>query len=387
MRLSTLQQLYQRDGPRATAYLEPGVPDAQTPSSVELRWRRLADQLRGDGADEPTVQAMQELVTIPRRGQTAAEGLVVVASRGEVQFSGRLQGPVGGDQSRWAPLPALGPYVRANATARPAVIAIVDRAGADLVVRDLRRTAHRQSEGQQHPLHKVRGGGLAHKRIQNTVEEVSDRNARQVADELAGLVGEVDPSVIVLAGEAESRSRVLRHMPAALQPSVRTTDHGARGEGSSAEALHALDVLAEEVAETSRAALLDHLRAGLDGGTAAEGVVDVAAALRQAAVETLVFTVADPDTGTAPDSARQLVAVGAEPEQLASSVKELEYLITSGGSADAGDHGVWSDQLDAAIVRAGAATDATAVVVPRSAARLHDDIGAILRFPIPTNDR
>ena len=44
---------------------------------------------------------------------------------------------------------------------------------------------------------------------------------------------------------------------------------------------------------------------------------------------------------------------------------------------------VHRDRLDAALVRAATGTDAELFMVPAGRPRLRDDIGALLRFPIP----
>jgi hypothetical protein len=387
MRLSPLNRIFERTGPIVTAYLEPGVADANAETSVELRWRALAEQLVADGADEPTVEAAGKAVTDPPPGRTAAEGMVVVAAGGGVVFTDSLHGAVGGDHASWAALPHLAAYVRANADTRRYGVVVVDSAGADFVVRGAPASGHgegghgdeghAQVRGDQRPLHKVRGGALSNRRMQNSVEETADRNAKLVADNIVRLVEAAKLSSVLLVGAVEARSRVVHHLPHGVQELVRTSDRAGSGDVDAA-AESALDDAVAEIERLIQEDLVERLRGRMSAGTGVEGAADVLQALRQGAVDTLLLTEEDPDNGNAPEASRQKVAIGSGAAELASDAAELRRLFTAGGTADS-DVSVSEEALDEALVRAGAASDAVAEVVSGEAG-LRDGVGALLRF-------
>ncbi|MET9019689.1 hypothetical protein ABZV93_06890 [Actinopolymorpha sp. NPDC004070] len=80
---------------------------------------------------------------------------------------------------------------------------MVDSSGADFVVRGAPASGHgagghggeghAEVRGEQRPLHKVRGGALSNRRMQNSVKETADRNARLVADNIVRLVESAAP--------------------------------------------------------------------------------------------------------------------------------------------------------------------------------------------------
>lgn len=387
MRAAALQSMYESTGPFATAYLEPTPPDANAEASLELRWRALAAELTEAGADSATVRAMTESALARRSGKQLESGAVLVARNGRVLFEDGLDSApgssaVGADRARWSALPELGPYVRSKVGARRQVVAIVDRSGADFMVRDVgrgsRESSQHRTDGQQHPLHKVRGGGWAHKRIHNTVEEVSERNASQVVDELGRLAARTRPSVIVLAGDVEARSRVYARIPSQLRALVTTTEHGGRAAGSGDGLSAVLDQAIAEAEERERAAVVDRFESYLGTGSAVSGTGDVLAALRHGAVETLLYKVNDREIGAVPDELERTVAIGPEPLQLGESDDEVGALLR-----DKADAEIEHDTLDSAVLRACVATNAEIEVVDDLDAELPDGLGALLRFAIP----
>lgn len=383
MKPGALRTVYESGGPFGTAYLEPTPhTTADAGANLELRWRALAEQLARAGADSATVDAMATAALAPKPGRQLVSGAVVVGRAGQLVLDDTLDpvvggSAVGGDRARWSALPDLGAYVRTKLGTRRQVVAVVDRSGADFMVRDVGRGQRhfQQTEGQSHPLHKVRGGGWAHKRIHNSVEEVSERNASLVVDELVRLVARARPSVIVLAGEVDARSRVYSRIPSQLRPLVTTTERGGRAAGSGDGLAAVLDEAAADSERREREAVLERFGSYLGTGSAVSGTDEVLAALRHGAVETLLYMVDDRRIGSVPSQLEQTVAIGPEPLQLAGSADELHD--------SAGDR-IEYDKLDSAVLRACAATDADVEVLDAGEAELPDGLGALLRFAIPT---
>jgi hypothetical protein len=374
MKPTHLHQIYDSSGPFATAYLEAVRPDASSSESVGLRWRALSEQLAEAGADAETIAAMTEAVEVLAPGRVSARGLVLVASGGALRLSDSAGTADGGDRARWAPLPDLGRYVRAKVAARRQVLAVIDRAGADLLVRDVASSRYRHVEGRSHPLHKVRGGGWAHKRLQNTVDEVTERNAATVADEITRVVAQAKPAAIVLAGDVDARSRVYHHIPQALRERVTVTDRGTRSPGGNEELSAVMEDVAAEAEEHEREELRHRLESGLSTDLAVRETTDVLAALRHGAVETLLYLMNEEQAGSFVERLETEVAIGPEPTQLAMTADELRTIYTE-------DLEIVHDKLDAALVNAAASTDATIEVVETE--QWTGPVAALLRFPTP----
>lgn len=363
-----LRDVYDDPGPFATAYLGPEPAGADTADSLHLRWRALAERLREEGADAATVEAMAEPVMGPRAGRRAALGSVIVGARGRVLFTDSLEASVGGDRARWSALPELGPYLRVWATRPPRqVVALADRAGADLLVRDGDQTLRREADGETHPLHKVRGGGWAHERLQNTVEEIAERNAAMVAGELDELVRRSSPAVVVLAGEVEARSRVHRHLPRGLRDQVFVTEKGGRAPGSGADLDRLVEDAIAEAEQRARADLVERLESGVPAGTAVKGVPGVLEAVQGHAVDTLLYVVDERGPLGVPDELAAPVYIGADPRLIGGSEEDL-----SGN----GEREPRRDLLDSALAAAVVADGSAVEVLTGSRA----GVAALLRF-------
>ncbi|GAB3887724.1 hypothetical protein GCM10029964_054180 [Kibdelosporangium lantanae] len=118
----------------------------------------------------------------------------------------------------------------------PYVVVITDRTGAEVL------TGGQQAQtvrGREHPVHKVRGGGWAHRRIQNRIEQVTRLNMDQVARELARIGDETGARLIVVAGEVQSRTELLAHLPPRCARIAVRTEVGRRADGWHTEELDA----------------------------------------------------------------------------------------------------------------------------------------------------
>jgi hypothetical protein len=314
-------------------------------------------------------------------GSTAAEGIVLVARDRDVLLRDTLRGPVGGDHRHWGPLPHLAEYVLANADMRQYGAVIVDWAGADFVSYGPRHVTHDHVEGQRHHLHKVGGGAYAHKRIQNRVDEVADRNAALIAEEMERFAHDERLSGVLLAGEVDVRSRVHLHLSPALGDKTRMSERGARA--ADIDDAHLLHDLVIDTEREIHEDLLCQLRDRMSSGTAVDGAADAMAAFRQQAVDTLLLTTEDPDVGTAPPESLRRIAFGAGPTDLAIDAPALRSMLTADGTASSDDVTIDYYHLDAVLVRAGAASDTTAEAMPATQGGLRDGVGALLRYPVP----
>ena len=80
MDLSRTRELFERQGPFATVYLEATNPGENAAKQTELRWRGLSKSLSEQGADDKTIAALDELFADTAGGELDAYGRVIVAS-------------------------------------------------------------------------------------------------------------------------------------------------------------------------------------------------------------------------------------------------------------------------------------------------------------------
>ena len=118
----------------------------------------------------------------------------------------------------------------------------------------------------------------------------------------------------------------------------------------------------------------------LGAGGASEGLAETVAALRDGQVSELFlsgdYLAGDPDTpgpGGRP-GLRAPAWIGPTLADVGLSEQDLR---------DRGVSDVHRDRLDAALVRAVTGTDAELFMVPAGESPLRDDIGALLRYPVP----
>jgi hypothetical protein len=152
-------------------------------------------------------------------------------------------------------------------------------------------------------------------------------------------------------------------------------EHGGRAEGIDQEKLRAeVEEAVARVAVEQDQAVIDRYveaagraRAGVGDVLAVSGTADIVAALREAAVETLLVV-----ENSEPDATAW---IGPEPVHLALTAEELTEL---------GVREPVQDRLDAALIRAAAGIDASIVTLAPGQLDLADGLGATLRYPVVT---
>ncbi|MEV6712737.1 Vms1/Ankzf1 family peptidyl-tRNA hydrolase [Lentzea sp. NPDC051208] len=138
--------------------------------------------------------------------------------------------------------------------------------------------------GKQHPLHKTGGGGYAHRRLQQRMEDTVKHNVKQVADEVRRLASEVRAELVVLGGEVQARTAVRSELDLDDDLIVEVEGAGLAG-GTHDEVFD--KVVCAFVAQRQQqhdAEVVERFRAELGR----DGLAAVTHALRQANVNTLV---------------------------------------------------------------------------------------------------
>ncbi|MEU6990097.1 Vms1/Ankzf1 family peptidyl-tRNA hydrolase [Streptomyces sp. NPDC046465] len=353
MQLSFLGPLFDRPGPWATVYLDPGRTDEAGVKRRELSVREVCRTLTEQGADTATTRAVGDVLTRTSAAEFPA-GRVVFATGGEVVLGHRLARPPQGQLATWAPLPRLTPLLELAGQDPACLVAYIDRTGADF---ELRCAAGPQDaggvEGQQRPVHRGASGDWSEPRFRLKVENTWEHNAGEIAEALAAAYEKSGAELVVLVGDPRERPAVHAKLPDAVRAVTVETEHGGRAAGSASPALE--EAIAQaRLQHTDRRVeeALDRFRAGRVGTDrptdAVEGVPAVVAAAREHRIDTLLVR---PD---GPDLSRELW-VGPEPDQAA---------VRRGDARTLGETDPVSVRADDALLRSAAMTGADVRVIP-----------------------
>lgn len=376
MRLHFLKDLTAHPGPFATALLDASHDTEDAAAQLALRWSAARSELVDAGAEDATLAAMDAAVAdgAPGRGRV---GRALVAAGGEVLLDQMLPTPPDRPSTAWAPLPDLLPVLLALPEPVTALVVRLDKSGGEILLAgpDAGTEQVEAVSGTDHQLHKVRRGGMSHRRMQERVEGNWRRNVGALAERVDHHVTAVGAGLLVIAGEVQSR-RLLRdalsERAAGIAVDVEFSGISPGGGGEEEPDLTSgIAGALLDAGTAARHAALDQLgqALGRDDGLAVQGLPDVIAALRAEQVETLLV-----DGSTTREGQVWFTGV---PTQVALDRADLEALgAQPQGPASAA----------AALVRAAAAQDAA--LVPLGGGRtglvghdVRDGVAAVLRYP------
>lgn len=292
MDTATLAPVLAKPGPYATVFLDVSEDAESGRQEHETRVRDACRELSEQGAPAAVVERLRQRLD-ERPGRPAPVARLVIATPDEIVYdelaTTRQDRPV----VSWAPLPDL----TAWATHRDAdvrfVLALVDDAGGQVSLCDSDVPVPAEeitAAGELQYVHQVPVGGWASIAVQRTSENVRRRDAEQVVAEIDRLVRQHRPTVVLIAGDPASCGIARRQLDALaaeviLLPTGQPHDDG--GDDALRQAIRGA-IFQEVVAR--RTALAGRLSDGLGRGEGvATGVRDVADALVQGRVETLLF--------------------------------------------------------------------------------------------------
>jgi hypothetical protein len=390
--VSFLRELYQRPGPWASVYLDATHNTADGDQAVGLRWRGLREQLAAQGADEPTLVAMDRAVDTgndtgvgPGAGpdkQTLAGagpggvpgrvGLAVFAAHGRVALAEPLPRPPVREQATWSPRPQTGPLIAAGHDQVRWVRAVVDRAGGTLTAADAGhlRINRDVPTAERYPKHKSGQGGWSQLNYERSTVTVWDRNVHDVVDAVTDAADRMGADVVIVAGDVRARQMLIDRLPKRLAGRVVESETGSRAPGADQSTLD--DVTAGAVARVARdhqLELLDRYRMDLSRGRARDGVAPVSEAAWQAAVDVLLLTDDSDFVGARPPL---LWIDPDDPQVVATDPAMLRELGVSGAE---------QENAIAALIAAAAVGNAEVVTVDPNDVVLTDGVGAITRYP------
>ncbi|MER6346790.1 baeRF2 domain-containing protein [Streptomyces sp. NPDC001595] len=371
MDLAFLNPLYEHPGPWASVYVDLSVRAEDTAHQRHLTAEAMARDLRGQGADERTCDAVRDAIE-ELRHSPEPHGRALFARSGEVVLDPSLaRPPRRGSWAEYAPLPRTAPLLDLEGEDAVCVVAYIDRKGADFEMRSAVTQERIGSvSGRQWPVHRTSSADWSERHFQLRVENTWEHNAAEIADALAVCQEETRADLLILVGEERERHAVRDRLPQRLHDRVVEAPHGA---GS-----RLLDADVEQARadhERARAdAELERFLAGrapdADGRVvAAEGVPALVEAAREHRIDELLVR---PD---GPDNHRQ-VWIGEDPDQLAVRRTDLKIL---------GEQHSWAARADDALIRSAVTTAAPAISVAPAAEGQREDVpvgglGALLRW-------
>lgn len=296
MSTDRIAHLYDDPGPFGSAYIDVSQDTEDAPHLAELQVRAACEAAADAGAPDSVVERLRACLAEMPHGPAPLSRFVVATQSGvllnEVVHSRREQ-----PQGTWSPLPDVATWLADEQITVPFVLALVDHEGGDVQLhRAGVETASTESTagGETDFGHKVRGGGWAHLKWQHYAENVWERNADSVADEVLRHVRD-GVQLVLIAGDARSRSLVRDTLgTAAADATIVELDAGSRHADGGDQALRAaVGTAVEEAVATLRLAQGDelHERLGRDDAVAT-GVADLLDAFVRGQVDRLLI---DPD--------------------------------------------------------------------------------------------
>jgi hypothetical protein len=242
---------------------------------------------------------------------------------------------------------------------------VADLSGAEVITVVDGERDEEQVEGDTHPIRRVHPGGWSQQRFQQRAENSWEKNAADVAEEVASAARRIGARVVVAAGEQRSLTFLEQHLPADVAPLLRQAEHGTRAADGSDGAVEreVRRAVATAVAEDT----VQLIERFVELRDAARGAVEGAELTFELLREAMVATLLVHDDV---DDERQAWLDPAAPTLVAVEAGTLEALGAHPQQARLFDVAVWSALGTGADVR----------IVPGSGPRTPaEGVGAIIR--------
>lgn len=370
MDLGFLEPLYRKAGPVASAYLDSTRVVEDADKQIELRWRELRESLAEQGADEPTLKALDQ-VAGGVAGLPGPQGEALFATGGELLGAYTLSRPPVRNRATFSALPDVRELAADRESGMPYVVVATDRVGADVYA----YTAHggtpteRSFNGATLHIQKVRGGGYAHKQYQRTSEELWSANAAAVAEDVEAAIDDVGAVAVFVGGDERAIGKLRDHLGTRANGLLVEVSGGSRADTSALAALRdSVDSALRQTAAARHEEVIGEFDAEVQRqGRAVEGTGRTVEALRAGQVGTLLL--ADPGGQRA-----VLWTAPGDP---------MESATDRGRLAD--PEQAVSAPVDAVLLRAAHATDASfATLSEGDIARIATapSVGALLRYTL-----
>lgn len=340
MQSDRFRPLVDAKGPFVSIYFDDSHDTADAAAQLDARLRDVRKQLEEQGVDASVIESIESTVrgAHPPVGRS---GRAVIAAGDTVVLDEHLIRPPTTTIIRVSELPYLVPIVEHGPLHTVYLLVAVDHEGADITVHRVGRVSSESVEGDGYPVHKAKSSEGHEYGKEHAVEEAVRKNIREVADRVTHLVDETGAQVVFIKGEVSSRTELVSELPERVGAKAVQLHAGARAGGTDeTEEQHEItqEFLKRRLAVIDDAA--QRFAAGRGTGLAVEGLADVATALRDGAVDTLIIgdigdvtVVADTELAMLAPDADTLSDLGGAPERTLRADEALPLLAVSTDAA------------------------------------------------------
>jgi hypothetical protein len=356
MDVTFLRSMYAHPGPWVSVYLDDRNDVGSTREEVELRWRSAREVLAAENAPADALAAA-ETAWRDADENPGKHGVALFAGSDAEAFHEWVPVAPAQPDAVFDTLPHVLPLLYERGDRVTWLRVLVDRTAATIEYASTgsvpRRTEVQGSES--FPIRKVKAGDWMQARFQREAETTWQRNAGEAAEAVTHIADDLNPDVLVIAGDVQARRLLQEQLPVRWQERSVLTE-GSRAAGADTGALE--DVTLQLIAETAAAKdeqVLERLRER-SGEWSVAGLAATVEAANRAQIDTLVV---DPDK-----------LGGKRLRMTADDLLDLDQGNGSAPTADAGD----------ALVRAAARSGAGVVVLVPEQADLRDGAAAVLRY-------
>lgn len=292
MQTTTFAPMLTKPGPYATVLVDVSEDSETGHQQHHNRVRAACDELSAQGAPQEVVERIAAVLD-EQTSEPAPVARLVVSTPEEIVYDERALLRQDRTVTSWDPLPDLTAWAAHRDAQVRFVLALLDHAGGAVSLWDSDVPEPRQETtagGDVQYIHQMPVGGWGSIEVQRSTENVWHRNAEDVVAEVRRLVATHRPEAVLLSGDPTS-SGIARRELANLDVPVIMLPTGQRHSDGGDEAHHQAirEALHQIVVERRTALVHRTLEAMGRGSGIATGVRDVADALVQGQVETLLF--------------------------------------------------------------------------------------------------
>lgn len=201
-----LRTLVERSGPFLTVL----IPARSDVFGAAERFTTQAKNALRDAPDswDEDVAAMEQEISELDHGDGAA--LIAIRPRGGPSFYEFVDDAVHGPSLSVGPLPRLAPLLEARQRTVAHVVVETDLAGATITAFDGGDvTVREEVEGDTDVIHRGHPGGWSQRRFQQRAENTWEENAKDVADTVRSVAGDVDARIVLVAGPTRASSMLV----------------------------------------------------------------------------------------------------------------------------------------------------------------------------------
>lgn len=350
--------LYESEGPFVSVMLDTELAVENAPARFDRKWKEHRRHLHDRGAPEALLDRVGDWL---RDARTEGDALACIASADGTMVTA-VGEHVGTDVAAWDSLPRLCPLIHWHQSNPPALLVLIDRTGADIFSGGRQRGLLGVVAGDDGPdIRKSPRGDWKQPHYEARAQERWRANTAEVAEQVVALAERLEPRIVVVAGDLRAVELMVDQLPPRLRALTRRVT-GGRGKGSEGSVEEGSSRLYRSAVAEDTVELLAKLKEELgqrDRGVA--GIADVAAALRSAAVDTLLLN-------DDPTSSRRMFFRTSDRTSVAPREADLEGLDLRDG------------RMVDVMIRAAWASGAQVRMTPK-VPELADGVGALLRFP------